>query len=270
MAITETAIHFSAPSEALATEGAGFRRGGGSQDAASAYGVAELPECAGKVFFSEEVFREIPAFEGTGENQFEFGLSFLLVAAVTTEEIGAAVVAYDLEQRFVCAVDVGEFEVEDGIDPELAAERADAILPTETSEQRALACCGLSVKVKLGGPPGFDSVFQFQGAGDERVAAFGGAGDVLGGNLKRARIFQVVGIGDEIIFLGVDRKKTQRENGEQGPAGGPGWEYECQPGFSREKGHRLVATESHLGITSTMMRDGQASCPALSQDFVAV
>jgi hypothetical protein len=72
-------------------------------------------------FSSEEVFRNVLAFEVTGETQFEFGLSFLLAAAVTTEEIAAAVVAYDLERSFVCAVDVGEFEVEDGIDPVLAA-----------------------------------------------------------------------------------------------------------------------------------------------------
>ena len=119
--ITETAVHFSAPGEALAAEGAGFRRGGGGQGAASAYGVAELPGCVDKVLFSEEVFRDVPAFEVPGENQFEFSLSFLLVAAVSTEEIGTVVVAYDLEQSFVCAVDVGEFEVEDGIDPVLAA-----------------------------------------------------------------------------------------------------------------------------------------------------
>jgi hypothetical protein len=117
VAITETAVHFSAPSEALAAEGAGLRRGGGGQDAASAYGVAELPGCVGKVFFSEEVFRDVPAFEVTGENQFEFGLSFLPVAAVTAEEIGAAVVAYDLEQSLVCAVNVGEFLASTGSIP---------------------------------------------------------------------------------------------------------------------------------------------------------
>jgi hypothetical protein len=78
---------------------------------AAAYGVAELPGCVAKVFFSQKVFRDVPAFEVAGENQFEFCLSFFLLAAVTTEEIGAAVMAYDLEQGFVCAVDVGEFEV---------------------------------------------------------------------------------------------------------------------------------------------------------------
>ena len=55
VAITETVVHFSAPNEALAAEGAGLRRGGGRQDAASAYGVAELPGRVGKVFFSEKL-----------------------------------------------------------------------------------------------------------------------------------------------------------------------------------------------------------------------
>ena len=59
VAITETVVHFSAPSEALAAEGAGLRRGGGGQDAASAYGVAELPGRVGKVFFSEKLKQQV-------------------------------------------------------------------------------------------------------------------------------------------------------------------------------------------------------------------
>jgi hypothetical protein len=55
VATTETAVHFSTPSEAPAARGAGLRRGGGGQDVVSACGVTELPGRVGKVFFSEKL-----------------------------------------------------------------------------------------------------------------------------------------------------------------------------------------------------------------------
>src|SRR5260370_19460695 len=42
VAVTETAVHFSAQREALAAEGAGSRRGGGGQHVAAPYCVAAL------------------------------------------------------------------------------------------------------------------------------------------------------------------------------------------------------------------------------------
>src|SRR3981081_3823798 len=109
VAISEASIHFGAQSEVLAAEGAGFGGGSGGQGAAAAYGVTELPGAAGKILFSDEVFGDVPAFEVAGEDQFEFDLALLVVAVVTTQEIGAAVVPHDVQQSFVGSVDIGEF-----------------------------------------------------------------------------------------------------------------------------------------------------------------
>ncbi len=88
VAITETVVRFSAPpSEALAAGGAGLRRGGGGQDAASAYGVAELPGRVGKVFFSEKLKQQVESDCRFGSLYRDWRLADIAIPARSNKRI---------------------------------------------------------------------------------------------------------------------------------------------------------------------------------------
>src|SRR5438309_821444 len=61
----------------------------------------------------------------------------------------------------------------------LLEERSKAVFPTEACEERAFLRCSLPIQIKLGSPPGLDSVLQCQSAGEERVRAFCRGSDTL-------------------------------------------------------------------------------------------
>ena len=111
--------------------------------------------------------------------------------------------AYDLEQGFVGGVDVFEFEIEDGVDPVLAEQRAHSVLPAEAGEHGTLAGGDLAVEIEFARPPGFHAIFEFESSRDECVSVLGSAGDALGFDFEVAGLFQFVGVGDEVILLGV-------------------------------------------------------------------
>ena len=128
----------------------------------------------------------------------------LSLRSLRRQGVGAAVVAHDFEQGLIGAVDVFELEIKDGIDPVLAQQWADAVLQPEAGEQRALAGRGLTVEVEFGRPPGLDAVLEFESGSHKRIAALGGASDALGGDFEVAGLLQFLGIGDEVVFLGVE------------------------------------------------------------------
>src|SRR3954467_14499784 len=90
-----------------------------------------------------------------------------------------AVMADDAEQRAVRAVDILKLGVENGIDPVLAKQRTEAVLPTPSGEGGVLVGGGLCVEVDLRCPPGLHAVLELEGGPDEGVAIFREAGDVL-------------------------------------------------------------------------------------------
>src|SRR5690348_16003047 len=70
------------------------------------------------------------------------------------------IVAFHFLNDLVRFADLFVLYVDDGVDEVLALERAEAVLPAEPRENRAVAQGRLPIEIKLGSPPGFDSVFQ--------------------------------------------------------------------------------------------------------------
>src|SRR5256886_17224472 len=106
--------------------------------------------------------------------------------------------AFAFLEDLVSAVFVFILNIENGIDEVLALQRPEAILPAETGEHRAVVKGGLTVQVKLCGPPGGRPVFKLGPVGVEAVTAPLGAnsGEIL--DLKVAGLFQIVIVGHKI------------------------------------------------------------------------
>src|SRR5437667_11984375 len=79
--------------------------------------------------------------------------------------------AFAFLEDLVSAVFVFILHIENGIDEVLALQRPEAILPAETGEHRAVVKGGLTVQVKLCGPPGGRPVFKCGSVGVEDVTA---------------------------------------------------------------------------------------------------
>src|SRR5438094_3293823 len=79
--------------------------------------------------------------------------------------------AFAFLEDLVSAVFVFILHIENGIDEVLALQRPEAILPAETGEHRAVVEGGLTVQVKLCGPPGGRPVFKLGPVGVEAVTA---------------------------------------------------------------------------------------------------
>src|SRR5216683_1303377 len=159
---------------------------------------------------------EIPALNGSGENQlqFDFVVVFLAGFGIRGEEARLHVVTFAFFQDFVRAILVFVFHVENRIDEVLAFQRPETVLPAESREQGAVAERGLSVEIKLGRPPGGGTVFKFCPEGVEAVAAALRAkrGEVLDSQVSG--LFKVVVVSDEVrILLGVGRGLVENNQG---------------------------------------------------------
>src|SRR5262249_39821826 len=139
----------------------------------------------------------------------------------------------DFLNDLVGRVEVFVFDVEDRIDKMVAHEWADSILPAPAGKERALAGGGLPIEIKFGGPPCLSSVHKFSPGAQEVAAAFWRAGRRFKGDLKLARLFEVVIIYDEVGVLSASRG--------DGPAG------------DEEQAHqdakRHSHSEAHSGLT---------------------
>src|SRR5690242_12079703 len=117
MAFSQPPVHLSAEGKIFPAEPAWLGTRGQGKRPAGAKRVPEFPGFSCEILFGDDVLRYVPPFEVAGENQFEFDLSLLLAAIVACDKVIASIVANDLKQRFVGAVDVFEFEIEDRINP---------------------------------------------------------------------------------------------------------------------------------------------------------
>jgi len=95
----------------------------------------------------------------------------------------------------------------------------------------AFAGGGLAVQVELAGPPGLHPVLEFQGGGEEGIAAAGRAGHRLSADLQVSGLFHLVGVGDEIGFLRGQRRRGQEKSAQEQEAARQG------EGERRAKGH---------------------------------
>src|SRR5262249_40521052 len=141
------------------------------------------------VLLSDEVLTDVPTLELAAENQSQLDLPLGVLAgdAIRLQEVFLAVMADDLAQGFVCR-GVLELGVEDGVDPVLAHQGTQAILPAEAGEDSALLRGRLTIEVKLGGSPGLQAVFELKVGADEGIAAVGIADGVEHLNLEIARL----------------------------------------------------------------------------------
>jgi len=139
---------------------------------------------------------------------------FFLAAIVAGEKVRATVVAYNFEQSFVGGVDVFKFEIEDGVDTAFTEQRAHPVLPAEAGEYRTLASGGLAVEIDFGGPPSLHAILELESSRDESISVLGSAGDALSFDFEVAGLLQFMGVGDEIVFLGVEWE-TERKRQSQ-------------------------------------------------------
>ena len=210
--VAEAAVGFSAGDELLRAEGAGAAAGSAAQGAGGADGVAELPWLVAQILFGDEVFGDVPVLDVGGEDELEFGLVLVLAAgvAVGSGQVGLAVVADDFEDGLVGAGDVFVLDVEDRVDDVVAHERADAVLDAEAGKDGRILRGGLAIEIELGGPPGADAVFEFQGGGAVVGAAVGAGQGGFGFDFEVAGLLQVVGVGDEVgLLLGAGSRGEQ-------------------------------------------------------------
>ena len=111
--------------------------------------VAELPWLIRQVLFEDQVLTHVPALEAAAQNQFEFDLAFLFFSrhCVRIGEVAGAVVANNFKQTLVCSVDVFEFDVKNRIDPVLARQRPETVLPAKSGKDRAVVRHGGTVEI---------------------------------------------------------------------------------------------------------------------------
>src|ERR1700682_354712 len=111
IAISQAAVHFRSEGKVLAAKDTPSRACGQGKSATCAQRIAELPGAAGEILFRNDIFRNVPSLEITGQNELELDLALFLAAIVAPEEIRTAVVSYNFEQRLIRTIDVFELEV---------------------------------------------------------------------------------------------------------------------------------------------------------------
>ena len=111
-----------------------------------------------------EILGNRPALVVAAKDEFRFDLSLLLQPGVGVglRQIIIPVVVHDFQQCFVCTVDVLELDIQHGVDPALAREQTEAVLPTIAGEQRALGWRSLTVEIPFARPPRGDAVFELR------------------------------------------------------------------------------------------------------------
>src|SRR5271167_3595882 len=201
--ITQATIHFDAGLKFFPTEGALARAGGKLERTADPQCITELPGIARKVLFRDKVFTNVPAVGIAPQNQLELNLALFVPARqpVRDEEVIAPIVANDLSYRLVGA-GVFEFGVEHGINPVLARQWTETVLPAKPSEDRALVLRGLTIKVKLRRPPSLQAILEFDVRPDEAVSALRIAHRVEHLDVEVPGFLHFLGVSDKIgIFL---------------------------------------------------------------------
>src|SRR6185312_14803558 len=138
----KAAIHFDSGLKVFRTQIASVWPCGQCQRPADTHGVAEFKGCVPDVLFGDEILRECPTLEVTSQYQFGFDLPLLLGSGfgVQTSQVTFAIIIDDFEQALVGPIDVFEFHVDHRIDPMLAWENSEPILPSIPGKERAVAC----------------------------------------------------------------------------------------------------------------------------------
>ncbi len=124
-------------------------------------------------------------------------------------------VSSNLQETFVCPIDVFVLQIQDGIDPVRLTKGTEAILEPEAGEHGGVMLRRLPLQIHLGGPPTGHAVLKLYCLPVKRIRVFGGAVDVLTGDLQVAGLLQDVGVGDKVRrLLGteVGRETDQRQN----------------------------------------------------------
>lgn len=137
------------------------------------------------------------------ENQLQFALVLVFLAgyAVRIEEIGLTVVSHHFKHGLVGAGGVFILHIQNGIDPVFPHQRAKAVFDSKAGKQGGIVGRRLPVEVKLCGPPGANSVLQLKRRSRIAIAAVGGPQSRLGFQFQFSRLFQIMGVGDEIGFV---------------------------------------------------------------------
>src|SRR5882757_979766 len=104
----------------------------------------------------------------------------------------------NFEQAAVGRVDVFVLDVENGVDEVLAQQRPETVLPAISVEHGAVIRSALAGEVHFGGPPSSGSVFEFNRAAGEWVSKLGRCLYTLEFDFEISRLFEGVGISDEI------------------------------------------------------------------------
>src|SRR4029077_4579552 len=136
---------------------------------------------------------------------------------------------------FVRAALVFVLDIENGIDEVFAFQWAYAVLPTESSEDCAVAESGLPIEIQLGCPPSSSAVFEF---GPERVEVVAGALRAEGGKIfdfQIAGLFKVVIIGNDIgalLSASGQRKATSKRQ-----------EQKKKPGTKMKEGQAVLSLQ---------------------------
>src|SRR5205823_8346289 len=85
----------------------------------------------------------------------------------------------------------------DRVDPMLALQKTEAVLPSIPRKQSAVVTGRLTVQIDLRGPPSFQTVFKLAHAAPESIAPIGISRHAFRGEFEVAGFFHLMGVGDE-------------------------------------------------------------------------
>src|SRR5258708_22351482 len=215
VALTQAAVKLRAQREVLAAKLAWVWTGGQSQGTAYPYRVAELPWVVLDVLLRNKVLRNVPAFKIAAQNQLQLDFSFLFAAVVSIQKIADPIMSHNFQQRLVSAVDVLKLHVQHRVDPVLLQQGAKTVFKAKPRKHAAFVCGGLRIQVNLRRPPGFYSELKLSGVGKKTVSRLGKTAHKLGGKLQIARLFHMLGVGNEVVFLGAGTSRKDQERRHQ-------------------------------------------------------
>src|SRR5205814_2345441 len=154
-----------------------------SEWAAGTKRVAKLPRRGVQMSLGDQISREIPAASGAREDQLRLDLALLFMARFVGRfcEIAPRVEADDFLADFVGSIDVGEFDIQDGIDRVFTHEEAESILEAVSGE-----AAGVAVQIQRGCPPPSGPVFELEVAGECAIAGLRDAKHGIKGDLEAA------------------------------------------------------------------------------------
>ena len=145
--ITKASVHLGAGCELFQAEDAGLAARNGAKGAGRSQRVAEFPWLVPQVLFRDEVFGDVPGLQIGRKDQLEFPFMLMLLArlGVGIGEIRLAVVTDDFEEGFVGPGGVFILHIEDGVDPVLAHQGAEAVFKPKTGEDSRILPSRLAI-----------------------------------------------------------------------------------------------------------------------------